>query len=446
MASQPSRLFDFLKQPVRMSSAGFTFLNATGTPGLSPSDAKLMRAHITRSNFAIRRQRRTQAITAKGSLQTRTGQRPRAQNDLLLATAPKDPELYAQYLSRFWSLVFLDGGKYPSSHAEEAWIQLLVSEAALAEVSMAIGIRHWSPDAPCQGKAVAHLCQAANIIIQRIKSESAHTGAVLEAVLSMAIGERLVHNDLTWNIHVNGLASLITERQTRGKCALPSMLCNFLILSVHIYYVEKRLTETVRDSTNDVFNFPLVYHKKIIDAIRIHGNQPICDVADISDGLVQLRKSIDTHRNSSSASDVQAKEIEESWNGLLYQARALRYEDNPFVQATSRAIELILYLSWYPRLEASISLLASELKEELCRLPVRSCLFMDLTSCQMMLGAIAAGEGSQVRAWFVARLRRAVLTLRSRGWVRPLEILEAGFPSHVGLVARFRALWKELDS
>jgi hypothetical protein len=80
----------------------------------------------------------------------------------------------------------------------------------------------------------------------------------------------------------------------------------------------------------------------------------------------------------------------------------------------------------------------------MCALPVRPCLFMDLASCQLMLGAIAAREDSEVRAWFVARLRRAVTTLRSRGWERPLEILERGFVSNDGLVGRFRVLWKEL--
>ena len=171
----------------------------------------------------------------------------------------------------------------------------------------------------------------------------------------------------------------------------------------------------VRDSTNYVFNFPLAYHKKIIVAIRAYGSQPICNVANISESLVQLRKSIDTCRKSSLCSDFWAKEMEKNWNSLLCQARALRFEDNPFVQATSLAIELILYLSWCPQLEANLTLLASELKEALCRLPFRSCLFMDLTSCQLMLGAVAAGKGSQARARFAARLRRAVLALRSRG-------------------------------
>lgn len=41
-----------------------------------------------------------------------------------------------------------------------------------------------------------------------------------------------MHNDLIWNIHVKGLANLITERQ--GECDLPPVLCNFLILSVYL--------------------------------------------------------------------------------------------------------------------------------------------------------------------------------------------------------------------
>ena len=126
----------------------------------------------------------------------------------------------------------MDDGDYPGTPEEEAWIQLQASEAAFAEISMAIGIRHWSPDTSCQERAMAHSFNAANTIIQRIKSETAHTGAIIGAVLTMAIGERLMHNDLTWNIHVDGLANLITERRLRGERDLPPELCNFLLLSV----------------------------------------------------------------------------------------------------------------------------------------------------------------------------------------------------------------------
>lgn len=45
------------KQISGMESKSLIFINATGTPGLSPRAAKQMRSHITRTNFAKRRQR-----------------------------------------------------------------------------------------------------------------------------------------------------------------------------------------------------------------------------------------------------------------------------------------------------------------------------------------------------------------------------------------------------
>ncbi|KAK3692007.1 hypothetical protein B0T22DRAFT_634 [Podospora appendiculata] len=337
-------------------------------------------------------------------------------------------------MSRFWSLVFLGGAAYPSSPDEEAFIKLLVSEAAFAEVSMAVGMQYWSPDASCQQKAVAHSCKATNLVVQRIQSGSAHTVAVLGAVLSMAVGERLAHNDATWDMHVGGLANMIADGYARGEREPPEVICHFLII----------------DSVNQLFNFPLVYQSKVIDVIRLYGDHPVLKVANIIDSLVRLQDSIAVHRSTSSTGpDVtrEAKEIKQKWNTLLCLTRALRLESkNPFVQATSRAIELVLHLSW-PSSGASrtdLTPLASELKQALCQIPVRPCLFMDLTSCQLMLGAIAAAEGSEVKAWFVGRMTRAALALRSRGCVRPLDILDKGFVSDVPLVARFRGLWKEL--
>lgn len=333
-------------------------------------------------------------------------------------------------VSSFWSTVMVDsGGPFPRSPDEEAFIQLMASEAALAEVSIAVGIRQWSPDASCQEEAVVHTSKASNILIQHIKSATAHTAPVIVAVISMAIGERVAQNDLAWDIHIGGLANIIAERRAQGEGDLPSWLCDFLIL----------------DSTNAVFDFPLVYHRKVIGAARAYGDQHLCEVADMTTDVIRFRQTIDAHRT---APDLVTRVInlEEDCKNLLSLARTLQSNDNPYIQAVSYATELILYLSCYPSLEANLTLLANGLRDALCRLPVRPCLFLNLTSCQLMLGAVAAGEGSETRAWFVAMLRRAVSTLRSRGWERPLEILERGFAAGVGLVDRFRALWKELDS
>jgi hypothetical protein len=48
-----------------MSPDDFTFLNTTGRPRLSQLAAKRMRAHITKSNFAKRRQRIAHARSAE---------------------------------------------------------------------------------------------------------------------------------------------------------------------------------------------------------------------------------------------------------------------------------------------------------------------------------------------------------------------------------------------
>lgn len=304
-----------------------------------------------------------------------------------------------------------------------------------------------SPDDSFQQKALVHSSNAASIIVERIKCGTAHSAAIIGAVVSMAIEAREMHNEPIWNIHVQGLAHLITERLSQGKCYLPSVLSTFLILFVYpITLKQTELTEVIRDSTNAVFGSPLVYHRKVIDAIRAYDNQPICEVANISDSLVQLRKQIDTYRKYPSGSDCQQEDIKESWNSLLLQARALRSEHNLFILATSLAIELILFLLWFPQLQANTELLAGELKEAMCQFPFRPCVYMDLTSCQLILGAVAAADGSQVKAWFVARLRKAALALRSRGWVQPFESLEKSFVSDARLAARFRALWKDLDA
>jgi hypothetical protein len=193
-----------------------------------------------------------------------------------------------------------------------------------------------------------------------------------------------------------------------------------------------------------VFNVPLLYHKKIVDSIRAFDCQPLCTVADIADGVIQLRCLIDTYRNSVGLVALE-EEIDRTWTSLLRQVQALRREDNSDVQATSRAMELILHFSWRPQAAATLAVLASELKEALCRLPARPCLLMDLTSCQLMLGAVAAAEHTQTKAYFVARQRRAVSSLRSRGWTDPLAILENRLVSDDECVSRFKVLWKDLD-
>ena len=77
---------------------GFTFVNTTGTPELSKSDARRMRSHVTKTNFALRRERLTDSCAPpRGKSRAVVVRRDARPGNLLLATPPKDPGRYAQY-------------------------------------------------------------------------------------------------------------------------------------------------------------------------------------------------------------------------------------------------------------------------------------------------------------------------------------------------------------
>jgi hypothetical protein len=173
-------------------------------------------------------------------------------------------------------------------------------------------------------------------------------------------------------------------------------------------------------------------------------DEKMANLAAICNSIVQLQKAIDSyHRHGLDAASI-AQEIEEPLARLHHEARALRVSDKPHVDAAARAIELVLYLLWPSQSGAHLTLLASELKEVMCRFPIKGCSYMDLTSFQLMIGAIAADKGSLTRTWFVKRLSRAVQWMRLRGWHEPLSLLQKRFVCDAGLIKGFEDLWREL--
>lgn len=135
-------------------------------------------------------------------------------------------------VSTYWSLAFLDDRGFPRNPSEVAWFGLFISEPALIEASMAICERHWYPDTLYKWRSEIHRNAAFNIVIERIQSRQAQTDGVLGAVLTMAFGERLVGNDLAWNVHIDGLAQIIKDRHSRGIFVLPPWFSSLLVLSV----------------------------------------------------------------------------------------------------------------------------------------------------------------------------------------------------------------------
>ncbi|KAI0551809.1 hypothetical protein F4679DRAFT_124729 [Xylaria curta] len=427
-----------------MDPPRFTFVTAVGTAGLSETAAKQMRSHVTKSNFAKRRARvaRTKKEAAiKNSCQL-SSEGPRqgivaSGSGLGASRTPFQPPCRddcAQILSMKWSLLFLDGSEYPGTANEAAWIRLLLSEPALFESSMAIGLRHWSPCREYQMIAYESSSKAIKTIIQCIGSGRGVTDAVLAAVLTMAFGERLVHDDLAWNIHIDGAVRLVCERISQGLPALSPWIEDFLI----------------EDIINDTFGFPRFYHKKFVNAAYktpdVHCSS-LKRIADLCENLANWMEEMNTCRKYPQKSDFVIGSIMQPMQDMLAKARAIREDGSPTLQSACITIELIIFLSWSsPQGAINLTAVASELKEAIHAKQFRPCHYVELTSCQLMIGAIAADEGSPTRAWFMNRLKSAWQMVKSRGYNDAMNILERNMVFKTGLEAQFKSLWMELDS
>ncbi|KAK5633676.1 hypothetical protein RRF57_009390 [Xylaria bambusicola] len=431
-----------------------TFVTTVGTTELSEAAAKEMRSHVTRSNFAKRRQRIVQNNRKQRQRSSRQSspEKPEHSTESVLESLQTPSQRvhgdsYAQIVSSKWSLLFLNGSEYPTSTSEEAWISLLVSEPVLVESSMAFGLRHWSQDNDYQQLACDFSSKATENIINRIGTGRGITDAVLAAVLTMAFGERIVHNDVAWNIHIDGAVQLVIERVSRGLPAVSPLLEELLVNAVLGQEMADRLLH--RDIINDIFGFPRFYHKKFVDVARSSQDTQwtsLIRLAKVCETLTHWMEAIGASRTTAQDSNFIMERIAHPMHDILSEARAMRRYGSVVLQASCICIELIIYLSW-DCLSNTINLtaVASELKEAIHASQFRPCCYSDLTCCQLMLGAVAANEDSPTKEWFMSRLGSAWRVVKSRGCNNAMDILERNIVFKTGLDARFKSLWSDLD-
>ncbi|KAJ5827157.1 Polyketide synthase enoylreductase [Penicillium robsamsonii] len=345
-----------------------------------------MRAHITKTNFAKRRQHapstgeKPRGQRKDQSPWLRASKNPESNHTItLLSPIPTVPDLARETTAfhRIQELVFLEGRHSPGNANEAAWFNLVASYPVLTEATMAVAVRHWSPDDAWQLKAYRHSYAAVHLIKHRIMSTGAQKEGVLGAVIVLAFGATLERDDMAWNIHIIGLAHMIKDRKSRAMNAPPPWMIDLIVQLVSLY------------------------HERILEALIDYDDQRILGIKRICDSVIQLQKTIESHHQHRLDPTVVAREIEEPLSQLHYDVRDLRDVDDVYVQAIARAIELVLYLLWPSWSGAYLTLLAGELKEAISRLPLKGCSYMNLTSFPLMIGAIAAEEDSLARMWFV---------------------------------------------
>ncbi|KAL4940279.1 hypothetical protein BDV06DRAFT_23195 [Aspergillus oleicola] len=422
-----------------METAEFTFLNITGAfmPG---SASRRMRAHVTRTNFAKRRQRLADGeIETESNAKKKERQKRRKTGTGTSSTEPTSLATFgnggidAAAFRDLQNLLFIEGSRQARSINEAAWFNLIISEPALTQATLAVAVSQWSPETSWQTKADEHSCTAVSLIKQRIASTIAtQPDGVLGAVMTMAFGAALARDAVVWGIHMRGLAQIIVGREEKDPLTLPSWFLDLII----------------EDSINGILGFPRGWHPSVTSALSGYRDQRISELSSICNSVIQLRNVIASHRRQPLDDTKVAREIEEPLARLHYETRALRGTGNLHVDAAARAIELALYLLWGSKTGAYLTLLAGQLKDAILKFPIRRCAYMGFTSYQLMIGAVAADRDSPVRAWFVYKITEAVRWTQKRGWAEPLRVLEWGLEcgEDDDLAGRFRALWKEVQN
>lgn len=173
---------------------------------------------------------------------------------------------------------------------------------------------------------------------------------------------------------------------------------------------------------NYIFNFPRFWHRKVIDAISDSGGARLRNVAEICEGIIALRQSINLYHEG----HLDPQFIEDEWTRLRGKTQKLRRsKKNKYLYSTALSLELILCLLWPPASQSScIHTMAKDLQQSTSQFPKMPCPYMDLTSCQFIIGAVAAASGSSTRSWFVDKLTSAARAMQDRGWGdEPFEIL-----------------------
>lgn len=175
-----------------------------------------------------------------------------------------------------------------------------------------------------------------------------------------------------------------------------------------------------------------------------HGGGIVSMISTTSQRLIELRKIVGEHRYSWVESSHVPHDVEKLWFKCYIKVKVLQGHHNSHVQAAATAFELILFLLANIKEDSNLWDVADVLKARLTSLPGRSCLYMDLTSCQVILGAIAAKKGSEAQAWFVEKLNMGMEAMLRRGWDDPFQILERRVMVDPYVLGRLRALRPEI--
>ncbi|KAH6963114.1 hypothetical protein DER45DRAFT_552475 [Fusarium avenaceum] len=430
----------------------FTFVNVSNAPGLGPKEAKQMRGHITKVNFAKRRQRLSKEKDSKKPVRSAQGldlSKVDAQGlwleqqmmgsaftfdpacDRLLSHEIDPMSSPVDYLvCEFRPMIFPAGTGAPGSSREASWISLLQSEPALVEASVSIALRYSPRRQNPKGFREASICKgrAIKLINERLDTPLGLTDGVLSAVFTLTFAELLESDGEARKVHIGGLAQMIKVRRSSGNNALPSWFCDFLLY----------------DSIGNSILSASYANQPLIQALRNEDDPNKTDFTTLRDEIGILRQLIDRYHASPTPKKQEAAIIHSEVTRLQLEIDTLMGSQENFVRSLHDSLQLFLLLLWPTEKARHLEVLAEELKYALLQPHMRLCSSMHLLVWQLFVGATAARPSSEVRSWYITRLREVLTSLSAGGQATAMETLTESFSPDKYLLEKFKAVWREL--
>ncbi|KAF4445747.1 hypothetical protein FALBO_17149 [Fusarium albosuccineum] len=432
----------------------FTFLNTSHAPSLGAVEAKKMRSHITRTNFARRRQRFAKerqklhaAQSRHSGLQVLPEARLQHTSDALEESAWPDldptcdrpfstmsdyPNSSVAYLlHEFRPIIFPAGTGTPGSDRETVWVNLLLSEPALIEASMSIGLKYFPKWRNAWGVHAGdiHKIRAIKMINSSLGTAAGLTDGILGAVFTLTYAERLANNDAAVEVHTQGLAQMIRLRRSSGNNPFPTWFSDFLL----------------HDSIGQSISSQNDSHNKLMQALRNEDHPTSMDVSRISDGLDHLRRTINDYHASPNPPALVRLNIEYQVECLQLDVEVLLASEEHHVRTLRCAFRLFLLLMWPSKPNGTIQTLADELRYALTEPHIRLCSSMALTIWEFFVGALAAEAPGETRSWFIDRLGDIFKPRHATEWRHVVDILSKAFMPPECLLEKCRVVWQEVD-
>ncbi|KAF5244615.1 hypothetical protein FAUST_2131 [Fusarium austroamericanum] len=426
-----------------MSPLPFTFVNVSNAPGLGPKERREMRGHVTQTNFAKRRQRLAKArdhgkpdtVERNLALSRSYNQPGQMSGDNVTVLDPRCDRLLTNAVNSAWSpiayrmvamlytfrpFIFPAGTAGPGSSREAEWITLLQSEPALVEASTSIALSHCTgqKDDVTFRQAVLHKGRAIKRINQKLSSPSGLTDGVLSAVFTLTYAALLESDSKARDAHIQGLAQMIRYD------------------TIPIHDTERDLTDPVSDSLGQALLTSNYSNQPLIQALQNQNDPNATDIEIISHRINGLCLLIDAYHESSSPGPDSAHAIGLEVERLQLEIHTLLGSHENYVHSLHDALQLYLLLLWPVKEPDHLHGLAEGLRHALLQPHMRLCASMELVVWQLFVGATAAEPSSEVRSWFITRLREVSCSMTGLGQGVVIGTLTHAFTPDARLLQR----------